>query len=216
MCLVGSKHPPHTHTHTLCTHLAVRQLVPRLFSIGENLPEDHAEAPDVALRGELPVHDALRGHPADRQHGAPADLRQQMQEPYRHSRGERTQPVLKSVVYETAGLVSISATHSVVICAVDVSGHAKVPDLDHEVLPHQTVASGQVPVDEVQGRQVDHPRRDLSSDVKHLRQRELTQRRQLGLLQDVGVRTVSSATSNSRKRFSCTSVTPEDLLSPVL
>lgn len=50
---------------TFPTHLTVGQLVPGLFAVGENLPEDHAEAPDVALRGELPVHDALRRHPAD-------------------------------------------------------------------------------------------------------------------------------------------------------
>lgn len=77
------------------------------------------------------------------------------------------------------------------------------------MLPHQTVASSQVPVDEVQGRQVDHPRRDLSGDVKHLRQRERPQRRQLGLLQDVSIGTVSSDGSNRRKRFSRA---PEDLL----
>jgi len=56
------------------THLAVGQLVPRLLAVGEDLPEDHAEAPDVALRGELPVHDALRRHPADGQHRASAHL----------------------------------------------------------------------------------------------------------------------------------------------
>lgn len=57
------------------THLTVGQLVPGLFAVGEDLPEDHAEAPDVALRGELPVHDALRGHPADWQHRASTHLR---------------------------------------------------------------------------------------------------------------------------------------------
>lgn len=50
------------------THLAIGQLIPWLFPIGEDLPEDHAKAPDVALRRELPVHDALRGHPADWEH----------------------------------------------------------------------------------------------------------------------------------------------------
>ena len=59
------------------THLTVGQLVPGLFPVGEDLPEDHAEAPDVALRGELPVHDALRRHPADRQHRASAHLRRE-------------------------------------------------------------------------------------------------------------------------------------------
>lgn len=59
------------------THLTVGQLVPGLFAVGEDLPEDNTEAPDVALRGELPVHDALRGHPADRQHRTSAHLRRE-------------------------------------------------------------------------------------------------------------------------------------------
>lgn len=91
----------------------------------------------------------------------------------------------------------LKGTHPVVICAVDVSGHAKVPDLDHEVLTDQAVAGCQVPVDEVQRGQVDHPRGDLGRDVEHLWQRELPQRRQLGLLQDVGVRTVGPARSQN-------------------
>lgn len=56
-------------------HLAVGQLIPGLFAVREDLPEDHAEAPDVALRCELPVHDAFRGHPADWQHCASTNLR---------------------------------------------------------------------------------------------------------------------------------------------
>lgn len=47
-------------------YLVVTQLKPRLLPIGEDLPQDDSEAPYVAFRGELPVHDALRGHPANR------------------------------------------------------------------------------------------------------------------------------------------------------
>lgn len=84
-------------------------------------------------------------------------------------------------------------SYPVVIRAVDVPGHSKVSDLDHQALPHQAVSGGQVAVDEVQRGQVDHARGDLSGDVQHLRQRELPQRRHLGLLQDPSVRAVSSA-----------------------
>lgn len=47
-------------------YLIVTQLKPRLLPIGKDLPQDDAKAPDVAFRGEFPVHDALGGHPADR------------------------------------------------------------------------------------------------------------------------------------------------------
>lgn len=63
--------------HGQVAHLTVGQLVPGLLAVGEDLPQDHAEAPDVALGGELPVHDALRRHPADRQHGAPTHLQRE-------------------------------------------------------------------------------------------------------------------------------------------
>lgn len=56
------------------THILVAQLKPGLFPIGEDLPHDDAEAPHVTLRSELPVHDALWGHPADGQHGVTSDL----------------------------------------------------------------------------------------------------------------------------------------------
>lgn len=58
-------------------YLCVWELKPRLLPIGEDLPEDHPEAPDVALRCELPVHDALRRHPADRQHGVSSNLHEE-------------------------------------------------------------------------------------------------------------------------------------------
>ena len=53
------------------------------------------------------------------------------------------------------------ATHPVVVSAVHVPGHAKVPDFHQEVLADQAVPGGQVSVHEVLGRQVDHARCDL-------------------------------------------------------
>ena len=60
-------------------------------------------------------------------------------------------------------------SYSVVVRAVHISGHAEVSDLDQQVLPHQTVPGGQVPVDKVLGGQVDHAGCDLLGDVQHLR-----------------------------------------------
>ena len=54
--------------------LVVGELVPGLLAVREDLPQHHAEAPHVTLCGEPPVHDALRGHPADRQHRVTAHL----------------------------------------------------------------------------------------------------------------------------------------------
>lgn len=96
------------------------------------------------------------------------------------------------------------ATHPIVVCAVDVSGHAEVSDLHHQALAHQAVAGCQVAVDEVQRRQVDHARGDLGGDVQHLRQRQLTQWGHLRLLQDTSVRAVSSAGDTGGTR-DCTS-----------
>lgn len=55
-------------------YLIVGQLKPWLLPVGEDLPEDHTKAPHVALCSELPVHDALRGHPTDGQHGVAPHL----------------------------------------------------------------------------------------------------------------------------------------------
>lgn len=55
-------------------HLIIGQLKPRLLAVGEDLPQDDAEAPHVTLRAELPVHDALGWHPANGQHGVTAHL----------------------------------------------------------------------------------------------------------------------------------------------
>lgn len=58
----------------MLSDLIVRELVPWLLAVGEDLPQHHAEAPHVTLCGEPPVHDALRGHPADGQHRMTAHL----------------------------------------------------------------------------------------------------------------------------------------------
>lgn len=58
----------------LFSHLVVPQLKPRLLPVGKDLPQDDSEAPHVAFRGELPVHDALRGHPANGEHGVSSNL----------------------------------------------------------------------------------------------------------------------------------------------
>lgn len=55
-------------------YLIIGQLVPRLFSVSEDLPQNHPQTPDVALCGELSVHDAFRRHPADWQHRVTSDL----------------------------------------------------------------------------------------------------------------------------------------------
>lgn len=60
---------------TLCSYLIVTQLKPRLLPIGKDLPQDDSETPDITFRGELPVHDALWRHPADREHGVSSNLR---------------------------------------------------------------------------------------------------------------------------------------------
>ncbi len=49
-------------------YLIICQLKPWLLAVGEDLPEDDAEAPHVTLRRELPVHDAFWWHPANGQH----------------------------------------------------------------------------------------------------------------------------------------------------
>lgn len=54
-----------------------------------------------------------------------------------------------------------TALDAVVVGAVEAAGHAEVGDLDAEVVTHQAVACGQVPVYHVQRLQVFHSRRDL-------------------------------------------------------
>lgn len=55
-------------------YLIIGELEPRLFAVCENLPQNDSEAPHVTLCGKLSVHDALWGHPADRQHGVTSHL----------------------------------------------------------------------------------------------------------------------------------------------
>lgn len=55
-------------------YLIIGELEPWLFAVCENLPQNDPKAPNVALCGELPVHDALWGHPAYRQHGVTPHL----------------------------------------------------------------------------------------------------------------------------------------------
>lgn len=80
------------------------------------------------------------------------------------------------------------AAYPVVVGAVHVPGHPEVPNLHQEVLAHQAVAGGQVPVHEVLGGQVDHARGDLLRDVQHLRLRQLGRRVAFG--HQHGVRSV--------------------------
>lgn len=58
----------------LFSYLIVPQLKPRLLPVGEDLPQDDSKAPNVAFRGEFPVHDALWGHPANGEHGVSSNL----------------------------------------------------------------------------------------------------------------------------------------------
>lgn len=105
----------------------------------------------------------------------------------------------RKIKHRQSCLVFDQATHPVVVCAVDVSRHAEVPDLDHQALSHQTVAGRQVAVDKVQRCQVDHARGDLGGDLQHLRQSELTQRGHLGLLQDTSIGAVSSTDTRAQE-----------------
>jgi len=85
------------------------------------------------------------------------------------------------------------AAHPVIIGAVDVPGHAEVPDLHHQLVTHQAVAGGQVAVDEVEGGEVDHARCDLRGDLQHVAQRQLPAPPLLPLLQHLGVGAVGPA-----------------------
>lgn len=69
----------------------------------------------------------------------------------------------------------IKTTHPVVVRAVDVSGHAKVSDLDQQVFSYQAVPGCQVSVDKVLGGQVDHASSNLLGNVQHLGLCELHQ-----------------------------------------
>lgn len=82
-----------------CIH-AVGKLVPGLFPVGENFPKHDAKAPDVALCGELPIHDAFRWHPANGKHG-----------PASHLTGRRV-----SVLHAVSAIHNDDCTHKLVFC----------------------------------------------------------------------------------------------------
>lgn len=87
-------------------YLVVGELVPRLFPVGEDLPQNHPQTPHVALCGELSVHDAFRRHPADWQHGVTSDLERQ------HTRGSlcmRVAPGSKIGQHSLSGKKTIDA-----------------------------------------------------------------------------------------------------------
>lgn len=84
--------------------------------------------------------------------------------------------------------------HPVIVGAVDVAGHAKVPDLHHQAVADQAVAGGQVPVDKVQRGQVHHPGGDLGGDLQHLAEGQLAKGRVTPtVVQDLGVWPVGPA-----------------------
>lgn len=84
-----------------------------------------------------------------------------------------------------------AATHPVVVSAVHVPGHPEVPDFHQEVLADQAVASGQISVHEVLGRQVDHACSYLLGDVQHLGLGQL--RRRVAFGHQHGVRPMGPA-----------------------
>jgi len=59
----GQQLPLPHHLH----HLLVGEAVVGLQPVAEDLPQHHAERPDVRVRAELAVRDGLRRHPADGQ-----------------------------------------------------------------------------------------------------------------------------------------------------
>lgn len=101
-----------------------------------------------------------------------------------------SQPVAERVGREGAAR---QPTHPVIVSAVDVPGHAKIPDLHHQVVAHQAVTGGQVTVDKVEGGEIDHARSDLRGDLQHVAQRQLPAGLPLPLVQDLGVGAVRPA-----------------------
>lgn len=80
--------------------------------------------------------------------------------------------------------------YAVVVGAVDIPAHAEIADLHYQSLPHQAVARGQVPMHEVQSRQVHHPRSDLASHGQQLPQPQRAWSRVLPAGQQLGIRPV--------------------------
>lgn len=83
--------------------------------------------------------------------------------------------------------------YAVVVGAVDIPAHAEIADLNHQALPHQAVARGQVPVHEVQSRQVHHPRSDLASHGQQLPQPQGAWSHILPAGQELGIRPMGPA-----------------------
>lgn len=83
--------------------------------------------------------------------------------------------------------------YAVVVGTVDISAHAEIADLNHQALPHQAVARGQVPMHEVQSRQVHHPRSDLASHGQQLPQTQGAWSHVLPAGQELGIRPVGPA-----------------------
>ena len=88
-------------------------------------------------------------------------------------------------------------THSVVVCAVNVSWHAKVSYLDQQVFSYQAVPGCQVSVDEVLGGQVDHASGNLLGNVQHLGLGELHQDTVLTVCHQHCIRAVGPAPRNT-------------------
>lgn len=64
-------------------------------------------------------------------------------------------------------------SHPVIICAVNVSGHAEVSNFDKKSIPHQAVPGRQITVNKVLRGQVDHACCNLTGYMKHLGQTQL-------------------------------------------
>lgn len=90
--------------------------------------------------------------------------------------------------------------YAVIVGAVDVPAHAEVADLNYQSLTHQTVARGQVPVHEVQSRQVHHPRSDLAGHSQQLPQAQRAWSHVLPAGQQLGIRPVGPAKEGERRR----------------
>lgn len=78
-CHQSSLPPPTGPDLSLC-YLRVGKLEPWLLPIGKDLPKNNPEAPDITLCGELPVHYAFRGHPADGEHGVSSHLKKEQRQ----------------------------------------------------------------------------------------------------------------------------------------
>lgn len=81
---------------------------------------------------------------------------------------DRIRPKKKKTTRDS-GYADGTVTHPVVVSAVYIPGHTKVPNFHQEVLTNQAITGGQVSVHKVLGCQVDHACSNLLSNVQHLR-----------------------------------------------